>query len=55
MTEGTERDISPQGESALQKMARGMTEEKGAQRGTYRRAHAEVHRREIQSRSSRAK
>jgi hypothetical protein len=31
MTEGTERDISPQGESTLQKMARGTTEETGAQ------------------------
>jgi hypothetical protein len=31
MTEGTERDISPQGESTLQKMARGTSEETGAQ------------------------
>jgi hypothetical protein len=54
MSEGAGRDINPQAESTLDKMARGMTEDT-VLRGTYRQAYRGMHRIKTHSHLSRAK
>jgi hypothetical protein len=59
MSEGTEGETNPQAESALDKMARGMTEETGAwvdiPQGDIQEGIKGVHRRETHSYASTAK